>query len=127
MPDNYFPNVFPPSSTVYNELYDDCTVTTRTYQYRDTIAYYSTIRRQGEPHPTFLDTKCTVGRDTIHLRSEVSTLRYRKLILNITIPNPYSPAYAIATLSEGPDANPEFGELPPQHSRRRDSLGAPRG
>jgi len=124
---NNFTNIFPTSSTVYNELYHDCSIVTHTHQHRDTIAYHSTIYRQGEPHPTFLNTQCTVGQDTIHLWSEVAMLWYRKLIIDVTIPNPYSPTYAIATFAQGPDAHPKPGELPLQHSRRRDSLGAPDG
>jgi len=109
---SYLPNVFPPASHTYSQVYDNCSVLTRTHQYGDTIAYYSTIIRNGKTQPTFLDTKCTVGRDTIHLRSEVSTNWYQKLIINITIPNPYSPLYSIATFLESPNANPE-PQLPP--------------
>ena len=32
---------------------------------------------------------------------------YRKLIVDITVPNPYSPTYSITTFSEGSNADPE--------------------
>jgi len=80
--------------------------------------------KMAETQPTFLDTRCTVGWDMIHLRSEVSTNWYQKLIIDITVSNRYSPMYSIATFPKSPNANPK-PQFPPQHSRRRDTLGAP--
>jgi len=89
------PDIFPPLITTYTEQKDDYAIITRVHQNGNTLTYYTTLRRHNQPHPTFIDTTCTVDWDKIHLRPTVSNHKFRQPLIDVTIPNPYSPAYTI--------------------------------
>ena len=89
------PDIFPPLVTTYTEQKDDYAIVTRVHQSGNVLTYYTTLRQSEQPHPTFIDTTCTVGWDEIHIRSMVSNHRFRQPLIDVTFPNPYSPAYTI--------------------------------
>jgi len=89
------PDIFPPLVTTYTEQKDDYALVTHVHQSGNVLTYYTTLRQNNQPHPTFIDTTCTMGWDKIHLRSTVSNHKFRQPLIDITIPNPYSPAYSI--------------------------------
>jgi len=89
------PDIFSPLVTTYTEQKDDYTLITRVHQNGNVLTYYTTLRRSNQPHPTFIDTTCTVGWDEIHFRSTVSNYKFRQPFIDVTIPNPYSPSYTI--------------------------------
>ena len=91
------PNVFTPSVANYIEQKDDFTIVTYVHQSGNTLTYYTTLRQANQPHPTFIDTTCTVNWDQIHLRCMVP--KFCQPITDITVPNPYSPLYALSTFS----------------------------
>ena len=93
------PNVFTPGITNYIEQKDDFTIVTCVHQSGNVLTYYTTLWRTNQPHPTFINTTCTIEWDQIHLRCMVSNHKFRQPIADITVPNPYSPMYALSTFS----------------------------